>query len=226
MLPKSIKIAELVKACQAFNSRYGEMERVLWALAERSREDLLRNEYSTVVEEFVWTIKSWWGIQGVRREMKQIAAEALLRLEWRPDLSVQCVDHAENGESFAIQRVGDLVQELQKLGALRREWSLASKALHWLLPWRIPVYDSFVKRCLRLPSQGDPKRAYSQIVHWEYDVARRLLTRDERWLGNLEPKSPFRALDKYLWWKEGGERDTAAVVKDPWRVIRRIESRI
>lgn len=33
----------------------------------------------------------------------------------------------------------------------RREFSLASKVLHWLMPWRIPVYDSFVRGMLGVP---------------------------------------------------------------------------
>jgi hypothetical protein len=31
------------------------------------------------------------------------------------------------------------------LGVPRREYSLASKVLHWLMPWQVPVYDSFVR---------------------------------------------------------------------------------
>jgi hypothetical protein len=40
------------------------------------------------------------------------------------------------------------------------------------------------------------------------------------WIGEIEPKSPLRALDKYLWYKVGGE--TAPVFRDPCRVLRQL----
>lgn len=223
MLPNSVESSDVITGVDAFNSRYGEMEKALSCLANASRQNLLRGEHSEILEELVWTIKSWWGVQGVKKEVKGITVDGLLRSEWNRQLFSAGVECLIDGEDFAIERVNALVQEIRNLGWLRREWSLASKVLHWLLPWRIPVYDSFVKRSLGLSLDGDPKQAYSRIVQWEFDVARRLLAVDERWLGEIEPRSPFRAIDKYLWWRGGGDNDTAAIVRDPWRVIRRLE---
>src|SRR5262249_22381236 len=103
-----------------------------------------------------------------------------------------------------------------------REFSLASKVLHWLFPWRVPVYESFVRESVRIPKSWTDNDAYREIVHWEYDTARRLFAEDSDWTGTIEPKSPFRALDKYLWWLSGGSSAHAVLVRDPWRVVRRL----
>ena len=222
MRPENVQASEVIKGVTAFNSRYREMEAALFCLANAAAKDLLRGVSSTLSEELVWTIKSWWGIQGVRRDVKRIAAEALLALEWRSEFFAADVDSLAGGEPFALRAVKSFVREMRRLGAQRREWSLAAKTLHWLLPWRIPVYDSFVKSALGLSTDMEPAKAYSEIVHWEYDAARRLLAKGKEWFGDVEPKSPFRALDKYLWWDGGGDSGTAAAVRNPWRVIRNL----
>jgi hypothetical protein len=41
-------------------------------------------------------------------------------------------------------------------------------------------------------------------------------------MGSIEPVTPFRALDKYLWWLGGGDAGRAALVNDPWEPVRRL----
>ena len=60
--------AERAAAIQAFDARYGEMERALWCLSKHCREPLIENRPAPVLGELVWTVKSWWGVQGVRSE--------------------------------------------------------------------------------------------------------------------------------------------------------------
>jgi hypothetical protein len=50
------------------------------------------------------------------------------------------------------------------LGVPRREYSLASKVLHWLMPWRVPVYDSFVRGTLGVPGAWDHPKAYRKVT--------------------------------------------------------------
>jgi len=78
--------SSLAEAVRTFNTRYGEMERVLWCLSTHSRAALLDDDEAPVLEALIWTIKSWWGVQGVRRETKSAMARALVTLEWSPDL--------------------------------------------------------------------------------------------------------------------------------------------
>jgi hypothetical protein len=73
-------------AVQVFDSRFGEMERVLWYLPRRSRDALLAGESSPVLETLGWTVKSWWGVQGVPTYAKSPIARALARLEWSGDV--------------------------------------------------------------------------------------------------------------------------------------------
>ncbi len=209
-------------AVDAFNARFAEMEKALWCLSRAAANDVLARRSSGVVEEFVWLIKRWWGIQGVPREIRTIAASALRALDWDPRWITSEMDLSPQGEQFAVDRVAGLVAGMLQRGARRREWSLASKVLHWLMPWRIPVYDSFVKRQLGISQDADPEKAYRAIVRAEFEMARQLLREDDRWLGDVEPRSPFRALDKYIWWSGGGNTGHAVVARDPWETLRRL----
>jgi hypothetical protein len=209
-------------AVSLFNSRYADMEAVLWKVSRVARDHLLIRKRSQVLEELVWTIKSWWGVQGVEKNVKVIAPDALLDLNLQTEVFEEGIHCFEDGEAFAHGAVQSLVQGLRERGARRREWSLASKALHWVLPWRIPVYDSFVCKSLGIFSGTEPYEAYSRVVQWEFEVARSLVAEDSDWLGDIEPKTPFRAIDKYLWWLGGGSSDSAVVVKDPRAVLRKI----
>jgi len=220
MFINGLTVLEVKRGVEAFNSLYAEMERALWCLSRAAADAILAREKSTVIEELVWTTKSWWGIQGVRKETKVSAAAALVEFDWNHRLLEPNPELDPDGERFAVEWVSNFVERMRGRGVYRREWSLASKVLHWLMPWRIPVYDSSVKHSLGISNDADPKEAYWRIVRAEFEVARRLSQEGEQWLGDVEPRSPFRALDKYLWRLGGGSADRAVVVSDPWRVIR------
>ena len=220
MLLERVTINDVKKCVEAFNSRYSEMERALWCLSRSAAKDIMKNKHSPTIEKSIWIIKSWWGIPEVRKETKSMAAQALLDLRLNDSLLTTKSSLDPKGEKTAVDLVSDFVSRMIKFGVSRREWSLASKVLHWLMPWRVPVYDSFVKKSLQISVDAEPESAYLKIVRTEYAVSQRLLDSGDDWLGDVEPKSPFRALDKYLWWSGGGYVNTAVVVKDPWRVIR------
>lgn len=220
MFHNHVTVADVRRAVEEFNLAYAEMERVLAFLSGAAADDIAQKKESPVVEALIWTIKSWWGIQGVRKEMKAIASAVLLELKWDHDLLAPGTDLDPNGEVFAVEQVEAYVERMVNRGAPRREWSLASKVLHWLMPWRIPVYDSFVKQALGISLDADPRDAYASIVKAEYEAARELLHQGWAWLGDVEPRAAFRALDKYLWWLGGGSAGQAVVVKNPWKVVR------
>lgn len=221
VLSATVTTAAVAEAVRFFDSRYGEMEEALWHLSKVARRDLLRQRSSDAVQALVWTIKSWWGIQGVTEQIKTVAARALAAETWTEKLFEATPEFTPAAEAFACERVSGLVSRLQTLGGTtRQEYSLASKVLHWLVPWRVPVYDSLVRKSLDIPSSWEARRAYSELVRKEYDVVRRLNAAGSTWIGKVEPRSPFRAIDKYLWWLAGGPNQKAVIVRDPWKVVR------
>jgi len=214
--------SERAEAVRGFNARFGEMDRALWCLSRNCRGPLLKGHSSPVVEALVWTVKSWWGVQGVRSETKTLMAQALATLDWSTDLFEETRQVSDNADNDACDRVSTLVAKSRSMGVSRREFSLASKVLHWLLPWRIPVYDSFVRGSLGIPNAWDDLSAYREIARELFGAVRELETRDSAWLGSIEPLSPLRGLDKCLWWLGGGNEGKAVVVRDPWRVVNQL----
>jgi len=85
------------------------------------------------------------------------------------------------------------------------------------MPWRVPVYDSFVRGALGVPASWDHPQAYSKIAAEVFAMAS-TMTGIPAWIGSLEPRSPLRALDKVTWWLGGGNTGAAAEVHDPWQV--------
>jgi hypothetical protein len=137
---------DLAQAVRDFDTRYGEMERVLWCLSIHSGDALLYHHEAPVLGQLIWTVKSWWGVRGVPSETKPAMARALLTLEkWSPDLFAPVDMPPRGAEEYATNLVAKLVEETRTICPPRHEYSLASKVLHWLLPWRIPVYDKLVK---------------------------------------------------------------------------------
>lgn len=214
--------SDRARAVEAYNANFGEMDRVLWFLSMNCRGPLLRGRSAPVVETLIWTVKSWWGVQGVRSETKTLMAQALAALEWSNDLFEAPSRVPDGAESDAYRLVANLVTRSVSMGVPRREFSLASKVLHWLLPWHIPVYDSFVRQSLGIPSAWDHPKAYHQIVRSVFRVVRESEGRESAWLGPIEPRSSLRGLDKCLWWLGGGSAGNAARVRDPWRVVRQL----
>lgn len=214
--------AERAVAISMFDARFGEMEQVLWCLSVNSRPALLAGESSPVLEALVWTVKSWWGVQGVRSETKALMARALAEsMTWSPELFGPVPEYGPDCAGFAGECVAELVRRSMALGVPRREYSLASKVLHWVMPWRVPVYDSFVRGTLGVPPSWDHPEAYCKIAAQVFTMAR-TMTGDLAWIGSLEPASPLRALDKLTWWVGGGSTGAAAEVRDPWQVTRRL----
>lgn len=87
------------------------------------------------------------------------------------------------------------------------------------MPWRIPVYDSFVRLSLGVPQSWDHPEAYTRVTQELFKAAREHATESPAWMGSLEPRSPLRAFDKWFWWKGGGSSATAVEVKNPWRAV-------
>jgi hypothetical protein len=212
--------AQRAEAVSEFNARFGEMEQVLWCLSLNSRAELLEGHDLKVVETLVWAVKSWWGVQGVRSDTKALMAGALLRtVGWSSALFENTSPVTSGAEDFACNCVFALVRQSRSAGVARREFSLASKVLHWLLPYRVPAYDSYVCQSLGIRGAADhPERAYRKVAQ-EVLGAARTTTDGGSWLGALEPRSPVRAFDKCLWWLGGGNDGNAVQVHDPWRIV-------
>jgi hypothetical protein len=211
--------AQRIEAVSEFNACFAEMERVLWCLSVNSRAELLDRHDLKVAESLVWTVKSWWGVQGVRTDTRALMAGALLQsVDWSPALFTDVSPVMPGAEEFACECVFALVEQTRSAGAARREFSLASKVLHWLLPYHVPAYDSYVCKSLGIRGADDhPERAYREVAHEILGTARTIA--GGPWVGALEPRSPVRALDKCLWWLGGGNDGNAAQVRDPWRVV-------
>ena len=215
--------AERAAAVATFDARYGEMEKVLWWLSVNARPGLLAGESSPELETLIWTVKNWWGVQGVQSGTKAQMARALAEsIPWSPDLFGPVPEYGPDRVGFACERVAEIVGRSMSLGVPRREYSLASKVLHWLMPWRVPVYDSFVRRTLGVPAAWDHPEAYRKVTAGIFAMAR-TMTGDPTWIGSLEPVSPLRALDKLTWWLGGGSSGTAAEKRDPWQVTRGLQ---
>ncbi len=208
---------EIQKDVETFNGLWGEMDRVLWCLARYARSDLLLGKDTPVVVALIRTIKEWWGIQYSRADIDTVGASALVRQSWTEAHFADRFDPA--GERFAVEQVEQFADNLLEGGAGRYELSLASKTLHWLMPWRIPVYDSYVRTALGIVDTRPADSAYREIVRHEFRNTRKLSDEDPRWMGEVEPKSPIRALDKCLWWRGGGFKRTARIEPDPWKVV-------
>lgn len=136
-------------------------------------------------------------------------AKVLLSLPW-DDASLDGEIISEAMEKRAVTLLDEIVSATVRAGAKKQHYSWASKILHWQFPGQIPIYDSFVRKFLGISEEK--KQAYREIVRWEYEVARELLPSREQAVGLSQPRFLFRAIDKYLWWKGGGEESKAA----PW----------
>ena len=180
----------------------------------------LHHESSPVLETLVWTLKSWWGVQGVKAQAKPLIAQALAELEWTPEIFDVRDPFDDASADWATDRVDSVVARSRKLGLPRREFSLCSKALHWLLPWRVPVYDNFVRQVLEVSDSLDLPDIYRTVARRVFREVKEIEAGDDcEWLGDIEPLSPLRGLDKCLWWRGGGKSAPPAV-KDPWGPIR------
>jgi hypothetical protein len=220
MLSTSVNAVDVVQVVQAFDRKFREMECVLWRLSRECRAELLGDGSSLYLEELVCLVADWMAIQGYHPLIKSIGARALKSLPWTAGSFDPTSEYSVDGERAAREQVRRLVERMMDEGAGRREYSLASKVLHWLTPWRVPVYDKFMRVAIGITGEGES--AYYEVVGWEYSVLRRLLRESTDWIGDAVPLSPLRALDKYLWWKGGGSSSRAKIVNDPWAAVRHI----
>lgn len=209
-------------AVQAFNDIYGRMDSALWCLSRHCRADLVAGTPSPRVEALVWTVKSWWGVQGVRSQTRLQMAQALAGMAWKQDDFESPATSDQHPAAVADALVTKLVNDTIELGGARREFSLASKVLHWLAPWRVPVYDSFVRERVGVPTSWDHPEAYRMVATGLYDLVKQCSGWSEKWLGTIGPMSPLRAFDKYLWWSAGGSQESSALVRQPNEVLYRL----
>jgi hypothetical protein len=154
--------------------------------------------------------------------MKTVMAGTLAKsMMWTPELFEPQSDYGPRAAAFACERVDELVDRCRTPGVNRREYSLASKVLHWLMPWRVPVYDRFVRSFLDVPRSWDHPQAYGRITTEIFETARKAAG-EPGWMGALPPRSPLRAFDKVMWSKGGGQTSDAVVVRDPWAAVHRL----
>jgi hypothetical protein len=196
---------QVVRASTEYDRAFGHVDAEFWAWSQHVRESLLAHDPSKDVLDFVWAIKCKWGIQGVRKETGPIAATVLAAMDWEPGWFDLDPAYTEEDERFALSSVAGYVSEMQSQGVARREFSYASKVLHWVMPARIPLYDSAVRGFLGVPQGWAPRTALKAIIGWEFAAARELLAGGRAWLGDSQPATPLRALDKYLWWEGAGK---------------------
>src|SRR4051794_20795127 len=104
-------IAQRARAVRAFDAVYGGMDRTLWTFSQACRPWLLRGEHSPILDDFVWTLKSWWGLQGVRSETKHAMGAALAGLDWTREDFEETFLPAGQAESFAYDVVRSLVSK-------------------------------------------------------------------------------------------------------------------
>jgi hypothetical protein len=215
--------AQAAEAVAAFNQLYGEMEKALWCISLNCRRPLVEESPNQIVEGLVWTIKSWWGVQGVRKEIRTQMARALGTMEWSDELFRERAGDQDQPIEFACELVDQLVLRTMRHGGIRREYSLASKVLHWLLPWRVPIYDSFVRKSLGIPANLDHPQAYRLIVQKQFAMTQRLSMWGDAWRGAVPPLSDLRAIDKCLWWIGGGNSEGAVLARNPWSVVFKLD---
>jgi hypothetical protein len=112
-----------------------------------------------------------------------MAGALVQAVNWSPALLADTSLPARGADEFACECVFTLVRRSRSAGVTRREFSLASKVLHWLLPYRVPAYDSYICRSLGIRGADDhPERAYHEVACEELGAAR-AITGAGRWLG-------------------------------------------
>jgi hypothetical protein len=213
--------AERTKAIHAYDEHWGELDRLLWCLSQNCREALLNGERAPVIDKFIWVVVHHWNVRGVKGEEEATFADALVGLGWSSDQFQVPPRVADDAEEYAFHLVTTLVDRSYELGLRRREYSLASKVLHWLMPWQIPAYDSYVRKSFRIGEPEDSQRnrdTYRLITRRIFADIRDVAAEDPGWLGLVEPKTLVRGFDKYHWWRGGGSENNEKV-RVPWSIV-------
>lgn len=191
-----------------------EAQRLLWASSQRCRIALLAHGAIDQVESFVWDVKTKWNVSYFKREHTNAVARALAGLEWSEDLFQPLSGVPQGAADWALDRVRAVVRETQRvvreelpIDEPREEWALASKTLHWLLPWRVPAYDRNVRESLGIKEEKGA--GYESVARKALVQARETLGDGNEWMGTIEPLTPLRGLDKVYWWSGGGKNSKA-----------------
>ena len=173
---------------------YDEMMGWLDGVVEDSAKQLLGDSADeALARRFGWTVARWGNISGIAgrsdgpRPLRQFEVMGQLLWEKRDEIA----GVTEDG-------VVDLWYEIATDGRFaRKEWSWASKVLHFLRPDMVPAYDKNVRKVLgtfgahlALEPSGDDHRRAFEVVH---GFAQSFLSKS-----HSDPPS-LRDLDKYLW---------------------------
>jgi hypothetical protein len=190
--------SEVARAVDEFNGKFSCGEGKLWNSAQCAWQSLQSSPSGpdpAPLNEFVWAVKTWGRIRGVREDEKSLVAKALVGMQGQlVTLKGKLFAHTE--DRIAVQLVQYLVDGICRQGIKSEHYSWASKILHWLLPDHIPVYDEVVRRVLGVRHKK-PSLAYQMIAQWEYTCVNQL---ESTVVGQTLPRTLLRAIDKYLWW--------------------------
>ena len=160
-------LAERVEAVRfASTSSDGETERAaVVSVGALHGLPCCRAEAHPEVEALVWTIKSWWGVQGVRAETERAVAQALASLDWSEELFAPTSGVPFGAADDASRLVITLVERTSALGAGRRQYLHDSRrrCSAGFFRRRVPVYDDFVRRSLGVP-EGDRPQPYKLVA--------------------------------------------------------------
>jgi hypothetical protein len=222
MEPRDVPESRRAQAVSAFDAKYGDQCQVLWCLSRHCRPALLAGQSSLVLEKLISTIRIWWPVRAPAATDQYMAAAITEAIGWSPDVFRPTSAFGSEAVDFAVKLVDKVVASTKELsGSWRREYSWTSKTLHWLLPWRVPAFDKNVRDYLGVPKGWDLERAYGEVARRIFALAREEPP-EPAWAGPLEPCTPLRALDKWLWWDGDGKDSPVYVDPDPWRVVREL----
>lgn len=190
-----------------YDAKHGHLDARAWSLSLAARPLLFNRECGPELVDFVWYIAKTWGrVLGIVTDVREAAVSTLLQMQWSESHFETYVPAGLQDQILAVCAVSALVDGLKERGIRRREFSASSKVLHWLMPWRVPIYDDRVRKALGLPlGPDDPSTAtYREIVRWEFGAVQRLNQSGDLWMGQQPPHAELRGLDKYLWLPDGG----------------------
>ncbi len=181
----------------------GDEDANLWEDTADARELLLEPNDSigtpVEIEAYVEAVRLWGSIQGVSRSDYPMAADALwggpVRTTIR-GLSRWTIVTAAITDVIRLEET--MVKAMVNSGIPKKHYSWASKMLHFLLPATMPIYDSFVLGYL---GASDGIHGYSEIAVTTQRCATELAPYEAEIVGDIEPRTLLRAIDKFYWWE-------------------------